>query len=628
MSGSNGAQPSVSSKRFWFAQILAVAAILGIIVPAEYSRLANLDANSAGVFGWLIHLNVDTTPAFIFLLLLPACWFFRRPLISSTRLIALIQKLTADDDHAAGRIDWRALILAIFVGLVSLAVSFWFSTRPMGNSEELSFGSLPPAYHDEYSYLFQAETFLAGRLWLPSHETQPRLFDQMHVLNEGRFASRYYPTTGLWIAPFLKIGHPYWGHWLAGALTAMLIFGCGRELSGNAVGFLAGLFVAISPGMGIFSNLLLAHHPTLAALSGFLFFFLRLLRTHSTFDAFCAGTGLAIAMLGRPMTALGFSLPCGVWFACWLLKNKLALPNAKRMKIFIGMGLPIFLGLFLMFGYNKTLTGSGWKMPYQLYTDLYTPRHVFGFDNVVRGEQKLGPQVLENYDRWAINLTPELALQNVKNRFLASWQWTLGLVPLLVSGIVFVVLGPGTEKRWWLIPAGIVSLHVAHIPYWYDGIMHWHYVFETGPLWVLLFASATVSLVRGWEIQERPWMKYWWSGLVLLTVATSYISLEPFWSTSRADLAVNNVGFSRLKYERVRRLVHQSTGGRRALILVKPDPADRHIDYVVNDPALSGQILFGRYREEPVHLQEILSAFPDRDIYLFDVQSGRLLSLK
>jgi len=158
--------------------------------------------------------------------------------------------------------------------------------------------------------------------------------------------------------------------------------------------------------------------------------------------------------------------------------------------------------------------------------------------------------------------------------------------------------------------------------------MHWHYVFETGPLWLLLFAYATAALVRGWEIQNRPWMKFWWSGLVLLTVATSYVSIEPFWTTSRTDLAINNIGFSRLKYERVRQLVHRTTTGRSALILVKPDPADRHIDYVVNTPALNGQILFGRYREGVTPLPEIQKDFPDRDVYLFDVQSGRLLSVK
>ena len=68
---------------------------------------------------------------------------------------------------------------------------------------------MPPAYHDEYSYLFQARTLLAGRFSFPGSTVQPELFDQMHVLNEGRMASRYYPGTGIWLAPFVALGHPY-----------------------------------------------------------------------------------------------------------------------------------------------------------------------------------------------------------------------------------------------------------------------------------------------------------------------------------------------------------------------------------------------------------------------------------
>src|SRR5207342_1934219 len=97
---------------------------------------------------------------------------------------------------------------SLLVAGVSLGTSAWLGRH---------FEGLPPAYHDEYSYLFQARTFLAGRVSFPSHEAA-RLFDQMHVLNEGQFASRYFPGTGLWMAPFVALGNPWWGHWFAGAL--------------------------------------------------------------------------------------------------------------------------------------------------------------------------------------------------------------------------------------------------------------------------------------------------------------------------------------------------------------------------------------------------------------------------
>src|SRR5690242_4502687 len=100
----------------------------------------------------------------------------------------------------------RQIIHLVFLCGCSLAMSAWTAQQ---------IGDYPPAYHDEFSYLFQAKTFLAGKLWFPSHPTHPELFDQMHVLNDhGRMASRYFPGTGLWMAPFVAIHHPYLGQWI------------------------------------------------------------------------------------------------------------------------------------------------------------------------------------------------------------------------------------------------------------------------------------------------------------------------------------------------------------------------------------------------------------------------------
>ncbi len=63
---------------------------------------------------------------------------------------------------------------------------------------------------------------------------------------------------------------------------------------------------------------------------------------------------------------------------------------------------------------------------------------------------------------------------------------------------------------------------------------------------------------------------------------------------------------------------------RPALVLVDPDPTDRHIDYVTNDPDLSADVLFGRYQPDVVPLQDVRRAFPDRTLYLFHARDGTL----
>src|SRR5690606_22288926 len=130
----------------------------------------------------------------------------------------------------------------------------------------------------------------------------------------------------------------------------------------------------------------------------------------------------------------------------------------------------------------------------------------------------------------------------------ASLQWTLGLVPLALAGLLFLITECRRWSRWWLIFASIVSLHVVHIPYWYDGIMHWHYVFETGPLWALIFARVTQTLFRIWHQLKRPLMCWLWAAMILIAFATNLIAVPPLWTVSKLEIVVNNVAFSRLKH--------------------------------------------------------------------------------
>ena len=140
-------------------------------------------------------------------------------------------------------------------------------------------------------------------------------------------------------------------------------------------------------------------------------------------------------MLCRPMTAAGFGLPFGLWYA-WLATACSAscaktTPTAARSPCSATARCVPWpgrwsLGLAALFLYNRAITGNGLFSPYQLYTDTYTPRHVYGFNNVERGQEQLGPKVLDNYDRWAKNLTPHLALANESSAG-ASARWTLGL---------------------------------------------------------------------------------------------------------------------------------------------------------------------------------------------------------
>jgi hypothetical protein len=56
-------------------------------------------------------------------------------------------------------------------------------------------------------------------------------------------------------------------------------------------------------------------------------------------------------------------------------------------------------------------------------------------------------------------------------------------------------------------------------------------------------------------------------------------------------------------------------------VFVEPDPTDRHIDYVVNTPALDAPILYARYRPDQTDLSAARRLFPDRDAWLYRAAS-------
>lgn len=657
--------------------------MLAVILPAESQRWRESESGLAWLFDW----NVDTTPFLFLLLVAPLFWRIRRPLLDhdSAGVRRLLEWMSegppesshdeGNDKNSAGRGQTRrAWMLAGLVGLVGFLSCVRVSSTVVsgdGSSSEpsLVFGDLPPALHDEFSYLFQAETFLAGQWSFFSEPSVPRVFDQMHVFNEGRFASRYFPGTGLWLAPFVAVGNPWLGHQLATALICMLIFAIGRELSCNGIGLVAGLLAAMSPGLVLFGTLLLAHQPTLLGLCLFIYTFLKMTRVLDESisgegeqptpdsekiggsnwialkktDWICvSGYSLMFAMLCRPMTAAGVALPFGIWILVWLIRNRL---RARRtaVSVLTGYGIPLLLGFGIIVVHNKLITGQAFKTPYQLYTELLTPRHMYGFNNVKRAEPFLAnsDRVLHNYDRWAVNLDAELAVKNVGMRFLASWQWTLGLSALIVAGCVMLASGlsrrnKATElpARWWLIPSAILTLHLVHVPYWYDGILHWHYVFESGVLWCLVAAAATWILMRAFTSIQRPGMSLWWGAVLLVSVMINNAAVSPFWHMSRVEAGTHEFAYGRMKQAGFRALVKRHVTERPAVVLIRHDPADRHNDYVSNHPALNTPVLLGRLPvsgaagttrlsgSEIRTIRDTAAAFPTRMIYVVDMVSG------
>jgi hypothetical protein len=524
---------------------------------------------------------------------------------------------------------------------LALAVTqMWARTGPLAG--------LPPAYHDEYSYRFEARLIADGRWTIPSPPVMPELFNQMHVLNEGRMASRYYPGTAFWLAPFERLGDIHRGPLVAQILITMLAFAIGFQLGGQRCGWIAGAMTAVSPGLVIFCQLLLAHHPTLVGLALFLVSIIPLIKYFNAIKpsietlpatwklytlASLSTTGLAFAMICRPATAFAIGLPFGAYLVWKLIRTGITL-NSKT-KLIAAFGWPLIVGWIIMLAYNASVTSSIWQSPYQLYTEIYTPRHVFGFDNATRGAQSTSPKILAAYDRWATNLTPALALQNVFTRLLGSWIWSFDPLVTLITAIGSLWLAY-RQLIWRLLLLCIVALHAIHFPYWYAGIMGWHYVFESSLLWILLFGGLATSLMNAWTITGRPLATRWLCAVLFIAVIAAHLPAplggdsKPGAPTEgRFGRALASLRYPMLQFAQFESWLQTAPIERPALLLFPSEQANFQLDFVDNHPrsltAPEAPILRARYDNTLHTLEQISTSFPDYNVYLIDPFTPRII---
>lgn len=616
-------QPLHNAGRFtFFGIVIAWQLGLTIALLAESTRLKQRFLHQGSPGNWSDAPAWDGSWFVPLLLLAPFCWgapIFNSKLSQFTQLWTILneRRVHSQRERVAGATTLFLLSLLTSWNAAQFAIPHELPPRTVADAL--------PLVQDEFSYQLQAEGILQGRWSWPGPETAPELFHQMHVLNEGQFASRYFPGTGLWLAPWEAFDLATWGARVAGALAAAGFFLVGSLLGGRFVGAVAGVLIALSPGWGIFNNLLLAHAPTLSGLAIFLLGMVQLVATGAPRNALLAGMGLAFAMLCRPLTAAAIGLPWGLWFF-WQWGNALLHSHSsgtgERRKwtlSALGLGIPLLLGFLLMGAQNSSVTGDAFLSGYQQYTQIYTPRHSFGFHQSENENRPSDHQqkVLTTYNEWAVELDTTLAISNAVQRLKGSLEWSLGLIPLAMTGVIWLFTFPWQSRTVQLIGASIVSLNLAHIPYWLDGMLGHHYVLESGPLWILLFAVISQQ-VLAFSIQQRRFLPaIWWGGLVGVSLV---MNLCPVGPNGQSRLAAGWEPFVRSTagYRAFESTLSEAAIKSPALIFVRPTEADLHALFVRNKPPFDADILIGMESPQRYSLEEIAILFPERSLYLYD----------
>lgn len=357
-------------------------------------------------------------------------------------------------EHFARHWRWAGLLL-LGLGFLAALGAVWV-LRAFPNSG------------DEAAYLFEARTFLAGRLWNPVppfHE----LFARSHILFlDGKWFAGYPPGWPLLLAAVMGLDLRAW---LAGPLSAAVLLYAmmqlGRRRGGALGGVLAVAVTAVTPFF-IFNAASYFDMVSAAAL-GLLFAWagIDFLDEPRLANAVCAGLALGGLGLIRSQAVLLFGLPFAAQF----------LLRARRRHYLLAptiilVGLPFLAGLLY---YNYRTRGS-----FIPYGNLVFPAVRFGLFPVT----ELGKQ-----------LTPFDELHFVAARLIMLAEWTS---PFLVLGYFagFAVLAVRRRLCFldFIFPLYVFGFML--VPF--DGGNQYgpRYYFEGFPFLVLTVVSAVTPLLQ------------------------------------------------------------------------------------------------------------------------------------
>ncbi len=212
-----------------------------------------------------------------------------------------------------------------------------------------------PNSGDEYLYLYQARTFLAGRFSNPAHPLQHFFKFTWILFRKNRVFCHFLPGWPLFLAVGMVLKIPaYLIGPLVGTLSLGALFLLGKKIYTPRIALIAVLLTFFSSFFIFNAASYFSHTPCSLLLILFVYVSLRFEETSRTHAGLLSGFLFAAAFITRPFSAL----LCGLPMFLHLLPGLLKAPR-KLLPLLSG-ALPVFS--FLLF-YDYQLTGNPFSLP-------------------------------------------------------------------------------------------------------------------------------------------------------------------------------------------------------------------------------------------------------------------------
>jgi 4-amino-4-deoxy-L-arabinose transferase-like glycosyltransferase len=280
---------------------------------------------------------------------------------------------------------------------------------------------------DEWSYLIQAQIFSHGKLAVPSPRHR-EFFDFIHIVNNGRYYSKYPPGWPFLLAIGVWLGMPRVVNSLLGAGTLLLLYAIGKKLYTLRIALLASLFAVASPYFLFNTASYFSHTASLFFVTLLLFLLMCGWEKRRWSYFLLAGLSGSASFLVRPFDQCAVLVPIGIFLIVSRMRKQLATHHIASF------ALGQLSGVLLFLLYNALQNGH----------PLVTGYHVA--DSWM--DRWIGPESW----MWAYDV----------HYFVKLLTWSFPGIPLLAL-VALVSTGPERMRRWERCLASVLfSIMIAY----------------------------------------------------------------------------------------------------------------------------------------------------------------------